>query len=150
MLSAMVKFLFFAPIIAVKHSFLVGFLLNTIAGTAGVSLFYFLSSFFLERSAKKAKAWAEMGIGKRKKKFTFFNKALVRIKRTFGMRGMALLTPIILSIPVGSIVMAKIYGNEKWTYPTLIASVAFWALLFGGIASLFPELSQSLFPSAYE
>lgn len=134
------KFLVGAPAIAIKHSFLSGLALNILAGTLGISVFYFLSDYFMDRAKERRARKIKNGTAKPKKKFTAVNKFLVRTKRTLGMAGIAAITPTGISIPVGSIVMAKFYGDSKWAYPSLMISMVLWALLIGGVASFFPDL----------
>lgn len=147
-LGAAVKFLVGAPAIAVSHSFWVGLLLNLLAGTLGITTFYFLSDYFMDRAKAKRERKIANGTAKPKRVFTRFNKFLVKTKLRLGLIGIAIITPTGISIPVGSIVMAKIYGDNKWAYPTLLISMTCWALLIGGIASLFPDLIDQIFPNA--
>jgi len=49
---------------------------------------------------------------KNKKKFSRFNRFIVRIKKTFGLPGVAMLTPII-SIPIG-IFLSLSLTKDKW------------------------------------
>jgi len=142
------KFLVFAPIIAVKHNFATGLILNLISGTLGISVFYFLSDYFMDRAKEKRARKIRNGTAKPKKNFTKVNKFLVRTKRALGMLGIAIISPTGISIPIGSIVMAKFYGDNKWAYPSLMISMVLWALLIGGIAAQFPDLFDQIFPNA--
>jgi len=148
MFFAALKFLVFAPAIAFTHSFWIGFMENCIAGMVGVSVFYRLSDYFMNRAQEKRQKKIENGTAKPKKKFTRFNKFLVWIKQKLGMAGLAAITPTLISIPLGSIVMAKFYKDSKWAYASLLISVFLWALLIGGLASLFPDLFSKIFPNA--
>jgi len=104
-------------------------LITVPGGIAGV-IFFFLSSNFLmdrakARKAKKALEGKEVTI----RKFTWLNKSLVRVKKKFGMLGIAILTPPFLSIPLGSIVMAKFFKHNRLALPILVVSVAFWGVV---------------------
>jgi len=77
------------------------------------------------RKAKKALEGKEVTI----RKFTWLNKSLVRVKKKFGMLGIAILTPPFLSIPLGSIVMAKFFKHNRLALPILVVSVAFWGVV---------------------
>lgn len=147
-IGASLKFLVGAPIIAAKYNFITGLIMNVAAGACGVSFFFFLSDYFMERAHKKRVRKIENGVAKPKRKFTRINKFLVKTKLGLGMIGIALITPTLISIPVGSLVMAKFFNHSKWAYPFLLLSVVFWALLIGGIASLFPNVFESIFPEA--
>ena len=73
---------------------------------------------------------------KNKKKFTKINKLIVKIKRSIGIIGISFYAPLLLSIPVGSIIVAKFYGNEKKTFPLIIVGIAVNGLITTGIAYL--------------
>ena len=66
---------------------------------------------------------------KRKKPFTLFNKSIVWIKRNIGIYGITFLAPLLLSIPVGSIVCAKFYGKQKQTFPLMMIFSAIYSFL---------------------
>jgi hypothetical protein len=53
---------------------------------------------------------------KQKKKFTRGNKMTIKLKRSFGKIGLCFLAPSLLSIPLGTIIVAKFYGKEKDTF----------------------------------
>jgi hypothetical protein len=102
-------------------------------------IFYFSSEFFLKKAHQKRvsnhlKA-IETGIQlKPKRKFTRFNKFIVRLKKRFGIYGISLFAPFILSVPLGSIVSAKFYGKEKKTFPLILIGIAFTGLITTGLA----------------
>lgn len=144
-LGAAVKFLFGAPAIVATHGLLAGFLVSCFAGILGVSVFYFLSDYFMDRAEARRLRKIENGTAKIKKKFTRVNKFLVRIKMRLGMVGIAFISPTLISIPIGSIVMAKFYGDSRWAYPALVLSVVFWAAFFSSFKFFFPEFFDQLF-----
>ncbi|MFT7343766.1 MAG: hypothetical protein ACI9XP_000341 [Lentimonas sp.] len=45
-----------------------------------------------------------------------FNRLIVNIKRRFGIYGLCFFAPLLLSVPIGSIVCAKFYGTQKNTF----------------------------------
>jgi len=139
------KFMMFSPVVALKFSFWTGFFFNVGAGFTGVSFFFFLSDYFMERAHKKRVRRLNDGSAKPKKIFTRLNKFLVHGKRKLGLFGQAILTPMLISIPVGSIITAKFFTHNKWAYPALLLAVIFWALVVGGLASFFPDLFESIF-----
>ena len=97
-------------------------------------VFYFLSDFFMDRAkAKKAQALKDGEVLKVKKKFTKLNKALVKIKMKSGIYVFTFVAPLFLSIPIGSIVCAKFYGNEKKTFPLMVLSMAIYGVLLTAI-----------------
>jgi hypothetical protein len=102
-------------------------------GWFGVLFFYFGSSALMRlgekrREEKIARLKAE-GKWVPKKKFTKMNKFIVRSKRNFGIIGISIVTPAIISIPIGSIILAKFYPNWKITIPVVFAFVVGWSFL---------------------
>jgi len=140
----------FSPVVALKFSFLTGLIMNISAGFTGVSFFFFLSDYFMERAHKKRVRRLINGTAKPKRIFTLVNKFLVRGKRKLGLFGIAILTPMFISIPLGSIITAKFFTHKKWAYPSLLLAVVFWALVIGGLASFYPDLFESIFPETKE
>lgn len=104
----------------------------TIAGgCTGVCFFYFGAGYFFKRAQikREKKAAALKAIGKYivPKKFTRMNKFVVRIKRRFGLIGLSIVTPAIISIPFGCIILARFYPNWRITVPVLFAFVVGWS-----------------------
>lgn len=102
-------------------------------------IFYFSSEYFLKRAAqKRSDAYhTAMKLGlpfKEKRKFTRFNKFIVRLKRRFGIYGISLFAPFVLSVPLGSIVTAKFYGKEKRTFPLILAGICLTGSFTTGLA----------------
>lgn len=120
-----------APTLAIVagFSFLESILITCSGGLAGVVTFYRSSEYLMERARKKKAAKLALGIGKPSLKFTRMNRFLVKLKHRFGIVGIALLTPAILSIPFGSIVMAKFFKHSHFAMPALMIAVAVWSFL---------------------
>jgi hypothetical protein len=101
------------------------FLTTYIAAVSGATLssllFYFGSELLMEISRKnklkKENDAVKSGTPlKPKKKFTRGNKMTIKLKRSFGKIGLCFLAPSLLSIPVGTIIVAKFYGKDKDTF----------------------------------
>ncbi len=145
MISA-VKFLLAAP-----ASYLLGYsylhtLFNTMAGGLfGVVFFFFLSrSIFriyrryspgfynlIRRTAGiplKMKIARGTGISSGKK-FTRINRLIIRIRRSYGFPGIVILTPVILSIPLGTFLALKYYSSKRNVLAWLSLSVIAWAVV---------------------
>jgi len=95
----------------------------TIASSIGAIfsafIFFFASEKLMAYQQKRKALKVSKGIQKPKRNFTWKKKFLVKIKRTFGILGITCLAPLLLSIPLGSIVCAKFYGANKFTYPLI-------------------------------
>ena len=64
-----------------------------------------------------------------KKKKNFRKIIAVRAVRKYGLFGIAFLTPIIFSIPIGTFIALHFFPNKKKTLPILFASVLVWSFL---------------------
>jgi len=102
-----------------------------------MSIFYFSSDFLMERAQKKRelkiKEAREKGIVlKEKKIFTKMNKLMVKTKQRFGIYMLTLIAPLFFSIPLGSIICAKFYGDKKQTFPLMLLFTG----LYGALTTL--------------
>ena len=73
----------------------------------------------------------------RKRVFTWKNKMIVLTVRRFGLVGIALLTPTLLSIPVGTIIAARYFRNPRKVVGYLCASVVLWSLILSSAVVIF-------------
>ncbi|PWD99998.1 hypothetical protein [Marinilabilia rubra] len=67
---------------------------------------------------------------KNKKTFTQFNRRVVLLKTKYGMPGIAILTPVLLSIPLGTFLTAKYYRHKKNSYLLLIVGQVVWSFIY--------------------
>jgi uncharacterized membrane protein len=109
-----------------KFPFLKAFLTNTAGGFLGVTIFVNTSDFLIKKLEKRKKE--KHKITPFKKKFTRTNKIIVKAKRRFGLIGIAFLTPLLLSIPLGSFVAMRYFKDKKKVLFYLFGSVVFWAI----------------------
>ncbi len=129
LLFASVKF-FYAPPLALKlgYSILDTSILLCIGGITGVLFFYFGGGAVSRYIGLLQKAWYKKE-PKPKKKFTKLNKLIVRVRKKFGVTGIAIITPPIISIPIGCIIAYKLYSKKKSTIVYLISSVIIWSFI---------------------
>ncbi len=66
---------------------------------------------------------------KHKKKFTRRNRFIVKFKRNYGMYGIILLTPWLLSLVFGAVLLRKYYSNRKEALPIALAAIVAEGLL---------------------
>ena len=66
---------------------------------------------------------------KKKKTFTKMNRFIIKVKSGYGLIGLALLTPVLFSIPLGCFLAARFYYKNKWTLPALLSAVVFWSFI---------------------
>ncbi|RMG80601.1 MAG: hypothetical protein D6707_06140 [Bacteroidetes bacterium] len=53
----------------------------------------------------------------------------MKVKSRFGILGVALITPVILSIPLGSMLAARFFSDNKMALPILMIAVLFWSVV---------------------
>jgi len=67
---------------------------------------------------------------KSKKVFTNRNRRIVNLKTKYGLPGIIILNPILLSIPIACFLVAKYYGNKKRYLLWLVAGQVAWSLIY--------------------
>ena len=130
---AQVKFLF-APSIAYatmpELTFLEIFISTTIGALFCFNLMFFLSKRIMDFSHKRRVKRNLSSTHKRKKVFTRKNKLIVKLKRSQkGFLLICMLGPLFLSIPIGTIVVAKFYGDRSLSYYLVSVLLVFTAFL---------------------
>lgn len=63
------------------------------------------------------------------KKFTRKNKMIAKLRRKYGMPGIVLLTPVLLSIPVGAFLGTKYFHHIKGFIPWMLLSIFVWGII---------------------
>ena len=117
---------FLAPPAAVIAGY--GFLSTVIITFSGGSIGFVLYYKFwqiLKTSFAKLFKFKKKG---NKKTFSKKNKLIVKAKLNYGMIGIALLTPILLSIPFVVILAANYYPNNKKVIPVFLSSILIWSI----------------------
>lgn len=130
---AQVKFLF-APSIAFATmpnlSFLEIFICTLLGALFCFNLVFFLSKRIMEYAHRKRVLRNLSSDRKAKKIFTKKNKWIVKLKRSKGgFLLICLLAPLFLSIPIGTVVVAKFYGNRPLSYYLVSILLVFTSFL---------------------
>ena len=94
----------------------------------GSAVFFFSASYFMRRAKEKREEKEKALLAKglpivAKKKFTRVNKLVIRMKRSIGIIGISFWAPFFLSIPLGSIIVAKFYGDNKKAFPLIVLGI---------------------------
>lgn len=97
-----------------------GSLANIIGGIIGIVVFTYLGGYIQAYFVKKFPQYFS-------RKFTSGNRFLVRVKQRFGLNGIAVLTPIVLSIPVGVLFALALTNDKKKILVSMLVSMFFWA-----------------------
>jgi hypothetical protein len=98
-------------------------------GILGTFVFMYLSEYLIRLWNKY---WPQSLRRKKKKKkvFTTGNRRIVRIKMRYGLWGIVILNPVLLSIPLGSFLMVKYYGLKMKNMLWLLAGQFSWSLIY--------------------
>jgi membrane protein YqaA with SNARE-associated domain len=130
------KFLFApATIILSGYNFWQTILISTTGGWFGVYVFYFFGKLIMDYIFRKYFNKTEPK--QVKKKFSKTNKMIVKTKTKYGIYGLAIITPVVISIPIGAIIAAKYYRKNKATIPILMSAVFAWSVILTTFFSLF-------------
>ncbi len=63
------------------------------------------------------------------RKFTKRNKMIVRMRKRYGIWGLVILSPVILSIPIGALLGNKYFRHDHHFIPYMILSIFLWGLV---------------------
>lgn len=103
------------------------FIICSLGGLTGCTVFIVLSSKiwnlinkYVKKTFKKQKP---------KKIFTPKNRRFIKIKSKFGLPGLAILTPTILSIPLGCFLALKYFKNKAKVAIWMFGTTILWALM---------------------
>jgi len=115
--------MFAIPLSVLKYdfNFIQTLLFTVVGGVLSVLVFSYLS----DKIYKLIKTKEQNKVKKRSMK-----KALaIKTARKYGLVGIAFLTPIFLSIPIGTYLALHFFPEKKKTIPILITSVVAWSLV---------------------
>ena len=142
-LIASVKFLL-APFEAERYgfSFSQSFLITASGGILGILSFTFIGDAI-------AYGWKKLKNVFRKKenrdvpgkKFKWSTRFIIKTKMRFGLVGVALITPSIISIPVGTFLIHRFYRGKGRNILALTFSLILWATILNLLAQ-YLQLSQ--------
>jgi hypothetical protein len=76
----------------------------------------------------------------RKRIFTKFNRRIIRLRQRFGLAGIAFITPMFLSTPLGAFIAERFYRDKQRVILYLSVSVVLWALTLYALAFFFQDV----------
>jgi len=150
-LVSSVKFLF-APALSFSMglNFVQTWLSTTAGGLVGVVVFFFFSKWILQLYSMyffyyfhllRVKIYNSMNVKVPKfipaRRFTKRNRMIIKIVKKFGMAGIVILTPVLLSIPFGTFIATRYYSTNRFLLVYLSCSVLFWSLFMSSAITLF-------------
>jgi len=128
----------------------------TLGGLVGFFFFYHFSGFairqfhhvktFLRKimpaiihfKYRELKEWRKQITGERV--FSRKNRFIARFRAKFGLPGIVILSPVILSIPIGAFLLNKYYSKHKFAMSYMVLSILSWTAVFVAFALIFPNL----------
>ena len=128
----------------------------TLGGIAGFFFFYYFSGFAIKRfhhvktflrkriplsirlKYRQLVIWRKNITGEQV--FSRRNRFIVSFRSKFGLLGIVILSPIILSIPIGAFLLNKYYSKHKFAMPYIVLSILSWTAVFVAFAIIFPHL----------
>ncbi len=137
LITSMVKFAF-SPLLSLTlgYSLPQTILITGLGGCIGVTVFFLGSGWILGRIEDWRLTAINDGRRVSPRSFTRTNKMIVKVKRNQGLNGLAVITPIIISIPIGTILAAKYFRHDKRTLPVLFSSVLIWDVILSSLWNL--------------
>lgn len=102
-------------------------------GAVGVFGFYYLSdgilSWWRSRILTRRKL-STRKLSKVRPLFTKRNRKIAGIKSKYGLPGIALITPLLLSIPVGAFIAARYFRPSKAKFAWFLGSNFIWSVIY--------------------
>lgn len=142
----------YAAVIGIEYKYALPVIV--IGGMAGFLFFYYLSHKTLRQSLKflqfactpvpdsfktRCRRLFTLWITKKEKQiFTRRNRMIVRLKNNYGLWGIVITTPVLLSIPVGAFLASHYFPRNKRIVLYMLASIVAWGVLLSSILLLLP------------
>ena len=138
-LLSTVKFVFGAvPMaLAMGFSFFEAVTVTSLGGITGVILFVTMSDKIIAGLKKRKEKKRKEESIQPKKIFTRKNKIIILVKKRFGLMGIALLTPLLLSIPIGCFLAVRYFKDKQRILIYMFGSILFWSIAASSFKLLF-------------
>jgi hypothetical protein len=144
-LVSSVKFMFAFPLaVTFKFSFINTFIITTAGGITGVIIFAFLSQgliaawkwllnkyvFPFPPVAKRLRFHTGDTAGRKSAVPVKRRRRYIWLRKSIGFWGIAVLTPFILSIPIGTFLIVRYYGRSVRNILFVCGLVVVWSAIF--------------------
>ncbi len=130
-LFSSVKFLFAPSTVYFSgYTYLETIGITIVGGTIGVLVFFYAGSYIFD--------WITITFQKKDKKKKVFskrNRTIINVKNRYGIIGLAIISPSVISIPLGCLIAAKYYRGDKRTVPIFLAAIVFWSFTLTSISA---------------
>jgi hypothetical protein len=122
-LSSTVKFALASSAVVTGNMGISGTVSNLLGGVTGIIIFTYMGSFL--------RIWLIKTFpGRFNKKFSRSNRFLVKVRQHAGLPGIAFLTPVFLSIPVGVMLALDLTTHKTKIVSSMVVSCIFWSAVF--------------------
>ncbi len=128
------------------YPFFKGVTITTAGGVTGSILFANISEWAVEHYDK----FKDRYFPKKKAstKSVFDNKFFHKVKDRWGLAGIAFFTPLILSIPIGTMLAVRFYGDKQKVISYMLISIAAWDIVLYFLYNHFYVFMSHLFHHA--
>ncbi len=123
---------------AAGYPFIFTVILTIVGMMMSVFLFTFLGNYINERIILR--------YFKSKKKFTPRRRKFVKIWKKYGIKGVAFLTPLILTPIGGTLLLTSYHTPKRYILTYMLISAIFWAFVFTGMMYFAGDGIKSLIP----
>ena len=130
-----------------KFSFVETLLIAGGGGLSGVFFFTFLIGEIIRIFSKLKSKFTSTDQIKKSKTFTKKNRIIIHAKKKFGIAGIALVSPVFLSIPLGIFLSLRFFQDKTRTLKWMSASVVFWTVVLFFLYNSFTTFFEKFFTS---
>lgn len=134
-----------------RFNFIETIIWTNLGGILGIYFFAYLSekiiylwNYYFRKEPPVKRRKKESG----KPVFNRRNRRIVTIKNKYGLPGIALATPILLSIPVGVFIVVRYFGKKKYRFLYMVGGNFVWSLIYtlfyGYSFEVFQQLTAGL------
>ena len=109
---------------------------TNIGGSIGILLFATLSKQLIRFYKRNVKVFLQkIFVGRKqnpspKKVFTKRSRKIVSLKNRYGLPGIAFITPVLLSIPLGVFIIVRYFNSNKSKFILLLSSNFIWSIAY--------------------
>ena len=112
---------------AFQYGLIKSILVTTLGGMAGVAFFVYLKKLLLLFPFLQRRKNTDGRI-----RFTRKKRMIVRLKNSVGLVGIAFLTPVFLSVPLGTIAALLLGVKKGQLFLAMLIAFLFWSTIFFG------------------
>ena len=104
--------------------------ITIVGGALGVFVFFYTGSAIFKYIGDR------FSRGRIKSPFNRKNRLIIKVKSSWELIGLSIITPTLLSIPLGCLLASRYFRNDRRTIPFLMGSVVFWSIVLTTLTAL--------------